>query len=1081
MSSYLNEFERLLGKGVEPTLTPEWGEELVKTMEMGNFHYPESLKVFIEKAPFTYGYWCHVKKIFKLLEKRLIEIAKAISLNDSASLLSLSLVGVESEEKIAYKDVILNLSVMFNRFEKFKNFSMKEFEPSNPWSFHQPRVKWGGDVKYSQEWIFIDDKKIKVQDIVNRLITHPSVRKAEVFGHPHPDEPKKVQLRAVVQLKNRTSSTQAAFIDFLNLQMPYPVPEVIHFDYQYFWGNRRERGQLNFPHIPLRKKGDLSPVFSGPIRWLKKDPIHADLRPYLLETIPSTRTMDYIRRRCRRLLRTLQNEQPTLYVDLCFNYFNQLKRPQKGNLNSQWLLTEIIFGLDEAVTQRKHGRGNIKFPENYHLNEDRKEPCQEAWNNHLPKIKKVLGAGNTYLIVLDFLAKIWENQKSDKDKLSLSSDRLNLYLQSASVPLIKLVLNSFSEDKIPPHVNPASLARALVMLKVEEAESYIKDLFESGKQKLTQEWLEKFSYDFDDAIYSQQKDVFTKGANKKTINLVLLALRFPWAGRKKVEPENLEKGIFSWSSATHHSAWNNVNWQRPNTSLETEGLLGWPSSLSNRSLHSSPSLPKDVDVHNLLLQANKDRLLDLISFKQMSWQCSCVSHEAIESYETNKEPSVTTGPTQVRELLAKAYEGLIEGRGLKWNNKSIAVGDPRLKEACQFCGLQKGESSPFLKEIQQETPSWLKKEIFKVFCVLLKTSADLSKSSRSWMKNFIKRELEDCDFNTLSFAISNLSIDIPYSFFIKPLMKIDHEAWEQISGDDQKGFASLINTESFISTLWEYMGNEKNDNSVKTLIYERFFQNPSIQTTVFSLLAPEQFNQVSEHQANVFSLWLSSSQDKFSLNSELLFNACISPDERIHSRALKHANNIGLDLNLSLALVESMFPTSIKEGEKFFRSLKAESKDLDLSILSLCDSSQESVQLLGLELLERHKKALNFSKLLLQLSENRHRAVRKYVAEKANLVKDLLPDISEFDLAVLRSRHTGRKVKEMVKHRLKTDPAKTNRSDTQYQEAFAELAAGLVNNDKEWAIQQLTELELKGRKVTDLKIHEIKEVKNANS
>ena len=1060
MSSYLNEFERLLRMGAEPTLTPEWGEELVKTMEMGNFHYPESLKVFIEKAPFTYGYWCHVKKIFKLLEKRLIEIAKAISLNDTASLLSSSLTGIESEEKIAYKDVILNLTVMFNRFEKFKNFSMKEFETMNPWSFHQPRIKWGGDVKYSQEWIFIDDKKIKVQDIVNHLITYPGVRKAEVFGYPHPDEPKKVQLRAVVQLKNRTSITQTAFIDFLNFQMPEPVPEVIHFDYQNFW-EKGERGQLNFPHIPFRKKGNLSPVFSGPTRWLKKDPIHADLRPYLLETIPSTRTMDYIRRRCRRLLRTLQNEQPTLYVDLCFNYFNQLKRPQKGNLNSQWLLTEIIFGLDEAVTQRKHGRGNIKFPENYHLNEDRKEPCQEAWNNHLPKIKKVLDAGKTYLIVLDFLAKIWENQKSDKDKLSLSSDRLNLYLQSASVPLIKLVLNSFSEDKIPAHVNPASLARALVMLKVEETESYIKDLFESGKQKLTQEWLEKFSYDFDDAIYSQQKDVFTKGANKKTINLVLLALRFPWAGRKKVEPENLEKGIFSWSSETHHSVWNNVNWRRPNTSLETEGLLGWPSSLSNRSLHSSPSLPKDIDVHNLLLQANKDRLLDLTSFKQMSWQCSCESHETLKesSVPFHVVSSVLLGPL----------------------NKTIAVGDPRLKETCQSCGLQKAETSPFLKEIQQEAPSWLKKEIFKVFCVLLKTSTDLSKSSRSWMKNFIKRELEDCDFNTLSFAISNLSTHIPDSFFIKPLMKIDDEAWEQISGDDQKGLVSLINTESFISTLWDYMGNEKNDNSVKTLIYERFFQNPSIQATVFSLLAPEQFNQVSEYQASVFSLWLSSSQDKFRLNSELLFNACTSPDERIHLKALEHAKRIGLDLNFSLALVESKFPTSIEEGEKFFRSLKAESKDLDLSILSLCDSSQESVQLLGLELLERHKKALNSSKLLLQLSENRHRAVRKYVAEKANLVKDLLPDISEFDLAVLRSRHTGRKVKEMVKHRLKTDPAKTNHSDTLYQAAFAELAAGLVNNDKEWAIQQLTELELKGRKVTDLKIHEIKEVKNANS
>jgi hypothetical protein len=475
------------------------------------------------------------------------------------------------------------------------------------------------------------------------------------------------------------------------------------------------------------------------------------------------------------------------------------------------------------------------------------------------------------------------------------------------------------------------------------------------------------------------------------------------------------------------------------------------------------------------MQANNERLLDLTSLKQMSWQCSC---ESLKSLAAPLAAPFALGPTQVRELLGPVYVKLQENQEYK---ATVAVGDPRLKETCQSCGLTKGKDNPFLKEIVQEAPPWLKKEIFKVFCVLLKTLTDLSKSSRSQMRNFIKRELENCDFDILLFAISNLSADIPDTFFIKPLMKINDETWGQISNYDQKVLFSLIYTESFISSLWDYIGSERNGNSVKTLISERFFQNPSVQASVFNLLVPEQLNQISEHQANVFSLWLSYSQEKFTLNSELLFKACTSPDERIHSKALKHATRIGLDLNFSLALVESKFPISILEGEKFFRSLKSESKDLDVSILSLCDSSQESVQLLGLELLERHKKALNFSKLLLQLSENRHQAVRKYVAEKANLVKDILPDISEFDLAILRSRNTGRKVKEMVKHRLKSDTVKPKHSDTLYQTAFAELAAGLVSNDKEWAIQQLTELELKGRKVKDLKIHEIEEVKNANS
>ena len=51
MSTDLKKFEKLLRTGIEPTLTPEWGEELVKAIENDSFYYPETLKVFIEKAP----------------------------------------------------------------------------------------------------------------------------------------------------------------------------------------------------------------------------------------------------------------------------------------------------------------------------------------------------------------------------------------------------------------------------------------------------------------------------------------------------------------------------------------------------------------------------------------------------------------------------------------------------------------------------------------------------------------------------------------------------------------------------------------------------------------------------------------------------------------------------------------------------------------------------------------------------------------------------------------------------------------------------------------------------------------------
>ena len=133
------------------------------------------------------------------------------------------------------------------------------------------------------------------------------------------------------------------------------------------------------------------------------------------------------------------------------------------------------------------------------------------------------------------------------------------------------------------------------------------------------------------------------------------------------------------------------------------------------------------------------------------------------------------------------------------------------------------------------------------------------------------------------------------------------------------------------------------------------------------------------------------------------------------------------------------------------------------AILALCDSPKEEVRTMGMEMIDKRKKALNYenSELLSCLSEHPDVYVQTKVAEALGK-EEVTPDFAQkFDRQVLRQRNMARQAKEIIKDRL-------NQHIDLDEEMLLELAKSTNTKDAEWAIFQLTKLALAG-KIDDTK------------
>lgn len=160
-------------------------------------------------------------------------------------------------------------------------------------------------------------------------------------------------------------------------------------------------------------------------------------RPALLGVPPSARTVRYMRRRARRLMRTL--EAPERFVETAYHVLVEAgKGREKLDLEQQWVSVDLLYGRSVRYVQTRHGRGPYveREPRLRPPRRTREERRPEAWDQRLDLVRELFAAPDLPWQVYECMLKILQ---ANREPVPAPNARLRLrFLRSASPLLILL-------------------------------------------------------------------------------------------------------------------------------------------------------------------------------------------------------------------------------------------------------------------------------------------------------------------------------------------------------------------------------------------------------------------------------------------------------------------------------------------------------------------------------------------------------------------------------------------------------------------------------------------------------------------
>jgi hypothetical protein len=128
--------------------------------------------------------------------------------------------------------------------------------------------------------------------------------------------------------------------------------------------------------------GDALHVISQYSAW-KTYSIAHPARPAELGVPPSERTIEYLKRRARRLLRRMAKTDPDRFVETAFHTLALAGSTGKApDLRYQWVSVDLLYGGSDRYRQIRHGRGPYRErePRRGSLRRTREERAPEAWD-----------------------------------------------------------------------------------------------------------------------------------------------------------------------------------------------------------------------------------------------------------------------------------------------------------------------------------------------------------------------------------------------------------------------------------------------------------------------------------------------------------------------------------------------------------------------------------------------------------------------------------------------------------------------------------------------------------------------------
>ena len=183
-----------------------------------------------------------------------------------------------------------------------------------------------------------------------------------------------------------------------------------------------------------------------------------------------------------------------------------------------------------------------------------------------------------------------------------------------------------------------------------------------------------------------------------------------------------------------------------------------------------------------------------------------------------------------------------------------------------------------------------------------------------------------------------------------------------------------------------------------------------------------------------------------------LSRAATHPLEQVRDFGLEQLQARGLNVPIALKLLESRLRAPMDFAKNWFESQNANAVDL---ALALCDSPKLDARIYGREFVEKRLDFLLENGLLARLEENPNADTQGFVAELLTRKPESEP--TEFDRAVLRSRHRARRAKSLVQAR------RASSTPLPDDATLLELARGKTPRDAEWALSQLARRALENK------------------
>lgn len=734
---------------------------------------------------------------------------------------------------------------------------------------------------------------------------------------------------------------------------------------------------------------------------------------HLREAGPKLPTLQYMKRRARRVLRDTSRKNPQSYLQLATQFFIASgDKALDPALN--WAAMDVLFAQSSRWHQPQAGRGPYRKTAGIAIKR-REERAPELWNAHLEFVRDLLSRGDVPLQTNEMALKILRDNRETPQVLM--REQLARFL-TGNVPL----LQSFATRE---------LARLSSSGEVLDGETWAR-LMLLGNARTRSSLIETQALD---AVWNEQaalllsKSLEESGATKKRRAASLLVARFA----NSVSDEILWRNLESFADSSGQTrAW----------------LLERVRQSAQRGEFARLSDIAQLrpDLREMLTQA----------FGEEAVNASPTLEQSLPLVAGNDQESNATG----WKFLAATAMSRDVARELwrRFLGATVIAPVPP--------GVQPWHIAAMERQAQTVTP------VLYVVPATHETAAQSDGARRLFERAEFDREEIEALLATVPAFVAATSPAFFASIFrrlapaaqIEQALAADEGQWRGARDVLMKTLQNVESLGAFWNRVLERVTAGEDEALSRRILDDEaiaatFVQMPKDAVTDF-------FSPPHMVYEPYLLRWLQANAAQLGRSDLALLASATHPSGAIRALGLARVGEVGLDLPLALRLMESGLPQPFDLARNWFQS----NTELDFAdrALALCDSPDARVRAFGREFLESHGELLD-AKILQKISESSDPIMQAWLAEHL-LLDSQSVDVADFDRAVLKTRGRARRAKEAVKKRLdttKTAPHEYSYADTS---ALLDVARSRTARDRDWALQQLARAALAGVEIEGVEV-----------